>query len=249
MNLKSNLRIMLVEKFKGLSIMTVIVMMTVFTACNTAQTDVDEYGQGAILMKANVESANSKIQSSLTSPASVGINDGINEIEILEVKFFLEEFELDGADSYPDFELEDLNDFIVTLPLDGSPLFIAQEEIPAGFYDEFEMEIAKPASDVQTTDRDFRDETGNYSVVVKGLYNGEEFTFRSSEDFEINVDLDPALEISETSQSTLVININVTDWFVGDDGLILHPKELSNLEKINDNVEKSFEAFEDSFDD
>jgi len=229
--------------------MTVVVMTTVFTACDTSQTNIDEFGQGAILMKVNVESANAKVQSSLSSQGNVGISDGTNEIIITEVKFFLEEFELDGANNHPDFELEDLNDFIVTLPLDGSPLFITQAEIPAGFYDEFEMEIAKPASDVQTTDLDFRDETGNYSVVVKGLYNGEEFTFRSSEDFEINVDLDPALEISETSQSTLVININVADWFTGDNGLILYPKELSNLEKINDNIEKSFEAFEDSFDD
>ena len=229
--------------------MTVVVMMTVVPACDTSQTNIDEFGQGAILMKVNVESANAKVQSSLSSQGNVGINDGINEIEITEVKFFLEEFELDGANNHPDFELEDLNDFIVNLPLDGSPLFITQVEIPAGFYDEFEMEIAKPASDIQTTDLDFRDETGNYSVVVKGLYNGEEFTFRSSDDFVINVDLDPAMEISELSQSTLVININVTDWFTGDDGLILYPKELSNLEKINDNIERSFEAFEDSFDD
>lgn len=229
--------------------MTAIVMMTVFTACDTAQTDIDKFGQGAILMKVNAESSNSKIQTSSSSQGNIVFDDGTNEIEITEVKFFLEEFELDGANNHPDFELEDLNDFIVNLPLDGSPLLITQEEIPAGFYDEFEMEIAKPASDVQTTDLDFRDETGNYSVVVKGLYNGEEFTFRSSEDFEINVDLDPALEISDTSQSTLVININVTAWFTGDDGLILFPKELSNLEKINDNIERSFEAFEDSFDD
>jgi hypothetical protein len=237
------------RKLQYFSLMAVLVIVTAFTACDTAQIGMDEFGQGAIVMKVNSESSSSKTQSSFTSQGNIAINDGTNEIEILEVKFFLEELELDGADGHPDFELEDLNDFIVNLPLDGSPLVISQAEIPVGFYDEFEMEIAKPDSDVDVTDFDFRDETGNYSVVVKGLFNGEEFTFRSSEDFEIDVDLDPPLEISETSQSTLVININVAIWFVGDDGLVLHPKELNNLEKINDNIEKSFEAFEDSFDD
>jgi len=154
---------------------------------------------------------------------------------------------LDGTNGTADFELEDLDDFIVNLPLDGTPLTITQAEIPVGYYDEFEMEIEKPDSDVEVTDHDFRDETGSYSVVVKGLYNGEEFTFRSSEDFEIDVDLEPALEISETSQSTLVVEIFVPVWFMGADGMIMHPKEQSNAEKINENIEDSFEAFEESF--
>jgi len=239
---------MLSAKFKNLSIAAIMAAAAAFTACDSTQTNVDEFGQGAIQMKTSAESVSSKAKSSLTSQGSIVLNDGTNEIEILEVKFFLEEFELEAAADSSDFELEELNDFIVNLPLDGNPLFITQADIPAGFYDEFEMEIAKPGSDIQTTDLDFRDETGNYSVVIKGLFNGEEFTFRSSEDFEIGVDLNPSLEISDTSQSTLVIDISVATWFTGDDGLILFPKELASLEKINENIENSFEAFEDSFD-
>lgn len=145
--------------------------------------------------------------------------------------------------------MEDLDDFIVNLPLDGTPITIIQADIPTGFYDEFELDIEKPASDINVSDFDFRDATGSYSVVVKGLYNGEEFTFRSSEDFKIDVDLNPPLEISEVSQSTLMIEIFVPIWFMGADGMIMNPNDQKNIERINENIEDSFEAFEDKLDD
>ena len=240
---------MLLRKLKGISLISLIIVVVAFTACDTTEPHIDQTGQGVIQMKAGSGDSNASFKSLHTHQGTLIVNDGTNEIEISEVKFFLEEFELDGTNGTADFELEDLNDFIVNLPLDGTPLMITQAEIPVGFYDEFEMEIEKPDSDIIVTDPDFRDETGSYSVVVKGLFNGEDFTFRSSEDFEIDVDLNPPLEISETSQSTLVIEIFVPVWFMGADGMIMNPKELNNTEKINKNIESSFEAFEDSFED
>ena len=76
---------------------------------------------------------------------------------ITEVKMFIEEMELDGTRGSKDFEVEN---FIIDLPLDGSPLILTSEELPRGLYDEFEMEIEKPDDDVDVSDRDFRDETG-----------------------------------------------------------------------------------------
>ena len=240
---------MLIKKIHGISLISAIVILAAFTACDTTEPHINHDGQGTIQMKASSVGNSAKIQSSLTQNGAILVNDGTNEIEIREVKFFIEEFELEGTGGTADFELEDLDDFIVNLPLDGTPLTIIQAEIPSGFYDEFEMEIEKPDSDINVTDFDFRDETGSYSVVVKGVFNGEDFTFRSSEDFEIDVDLNPPLEISETAQSTLVIEIFVPIWFMGADGMIMHPKELKNIDKINENIEDSFEAFEDTFDD
>ena len=169
-----------------------------------------------------------------------------NVLTIEEVKFFVEELELDGTWGTEDFELEN---FIVNLPLDGTPLVLTEKTIPAGYYDEFEMEIEKPDDDVYIEDRDFRDETGKYSVVVKGTFNNEDFTFRSREDFEIEIDLKPPLKIEEGETSILVISIDVTSWFKGKDGEYLDPKDYRNTERINDNIEKSFEAFEDKYDD
>ena len=240
---------MIFKKLKWLSIFSAIAVAAAFTACDTADTNIDSMGQGVIQMKAADGENGANSQAAKFQQSSTTVNDGTNEIEITEVKFFLEEFELDGTGGTADFELEDQDDFIVNLPLDGSPLTIAQAQIPTGFYDEFEMEIEKPDSDITVTDTDFRDETGSYSTVVKGLYNGEEFTFRSTEDFEIDLDLNPPMEISETSQSTLVIEIFLPIWFMGNDGMVMDPKEHGNAEKINDNIEDSFEAVEDAFDD
>ena len=155
--------------------------------------------------------------------------------------------ELESADEDSlDFEREA---FIISLPLDGSPLTLTESEIPAGFYDEFELEIEKPESDENISDPDFRDETGSYSVVVKGLYNDEPFTFRSDEDFELELDLNPPLDISESDDALLVISVDVSDWFRGSDGTDLDPKDFANLETINENIENSFEAFEENNDD
>ena len=168
-----------------------------------------------------------------------------DQLVITEVKMFIEEMELDGTSGTKDFEVEN---FIINLPLDGSPLILTRGELPPGLYDEFEMEIEKPDDDVDVSDPEFRDETGSYSMVIKGSYEGEDFTFRSQEDFEINIDLFPPLEIEESETSVMVITVDVSGWFKGQDGETLDPKDFNNTERINDNIEHSFEAFEDKYD-
>lgn len=183
------------------------------------------------------------------SGSNIASEHSENEMELDEVKFFVEELELDGTNGTVDFEAEELNDFIANVPLDGSPLNISRVEIPDGLYDEFEIEFEKPDDDIEVTDGDFRDETGAYSLVVKGTFNDEEFRFRSTEDFEIELDLDPPVEFADGSHSILVLEIDVNHWFRDDAGLILDPKDPDNLETINENIENSFEAIEESYDD
>lgn len=169
-----------------------------------------------------------------------------NLMVIEEVKFFVDEMTLDGTHGTEDFELKK---FIVNLPLDGTPLTINDQAVPAGFYDEFELEIEKPDDDAAVNDPDFKDATGKYSVVVKGKYNGADFTFRSKEDFEIKIDLDPALEIKESGNSILVLTVDFSRWFKGLNGDDLDPGDPMNTGRINENIEKSFEAFKEKFDD
>ncbi|MEX1135378.1 MAG: hypothetical protein WEB89_00665, partial [Balneolales bacterium] len=103
--------------------------------------------------------------------------------------------------------------------------------------------------DVVVNNPDFQDETGAYSVVVKGLYNGEEFMFRSSEDFELELDLIPHLDIKDGGSSVLVISIEVDSWFRGSEGQDLDPKDPANTVQINDNIDRSFEVLEEDDDD
>lgn len=211
----------------------------VFVGCDVSQSGPDAQSEVQLRMQATNATANT---------AKFSASQETSGVTIEEVKFFIEEMELESVQNDSlDFEVEN---FIVNLPLDGSPLVKAEIEIPVGLYDEFELEIEKPDdADVEVTDPDFRDETGSYSVVVKGLYNGEAFTFRFSEDFEIDVDLSPPLELTESGNSVLVISIDVNSWFKGADGIDLDPNDADNTEQINENIELSFEGSEDEFDD
>ncbi|MEX1135377.1 MAG: hypothetical protein WEB89_00660 [Balneolales bacterium] len=211
----------------------------ILTGCDTTNTGLDDAGTVQLQMAVNTSNSTAKqLQASQNQEGLV----------IEEVQLFISEMELESVENDSlDFEIEN---FIVNLPLDGSPLILSDREVPAGMYDEFELEIEKPDDeDVVVNNSDFQDETGEYSVVVKGLYNGEEFMFRSSEDFELEIDLNPLLVIEDGGSSVLVISIGVDSWFRGSEGQDLDPKDPANTEQINENIERSFEAFEDDDDD
>lgn len=234
---------------KVLQIILISVMLGIISGCDILNSDgTSTESEATFQMK--IKEANPYGNVASSSDGNISTESEENEMELTEVKFFIEELELDGTNGTPDFEAEDLNDFIANIPLDGSPLEIDRIQIPDGLYDEFEIEFEKPDDDdVEVTDRDFRDETGAYSLVVKGIFNGEDFMFRSSEDFEIELDLDPPVEFADGSHSVLVLEIDVNHWFRDDAGMILDPKDPNNLETINENIEASFEAYEDSFED
>ncbi len=224
--------------FKLFSI--ILAVGVIAAGCDLTESSVDGPSDVQVQMAVNTTPAAKAMQTSN--------NEHTNTLEIQEVKMFIEEMELESVnDDSTDFEIEY---FIADLPLDGSPLVITEKQIPSGLYDEFELEIEKPDDDdAEVNDTDFRDETGSYSLVVKGLFNGEEFTFRSTEDFEIEMDLNPPLEVTETESSTLVVSVDVNSWFRDSNGEYLDPKDFANTERINETIEQSFEGFEDDDDD
>lgn len=150
------------------------------------------------------------------------------------MKLLVEELELESSadEDSLDFEIDDL---IVNLPLDGSDFTLASTDVAAGVFDEFEMEIE-------------HDDDG-YTVVIKGIYNGEEFTYQSEEDFEIELDFNPPLEINDDSSPAITINVDPTGWFKDSSGNDLYPNDPANGDRIDDNIENSFDVEEDDEDD
>jgi hypothetical protein len=213
--------------------------LTLFlTGCDVMQSGNDGPPEVQVQMKAEVSNIFAK---------QVMANQEIDGFIVNEVKFHVEELELESVlDDARDFELEDI---IVNLPLDGSPFTITEKEIPVGVYDEFELEIEKAKDGFNLSDPDFRDANGSYSIVVKGEYEGEEFLYRSDEDFEIEMDLNPVLELNESGNSVLVISTDVDSWFLDSNGNVLDPNNSANISSVNRNIERSFSGFEDRFDD
>ncbi|TVQ74059.1 MAG: hypothetical protein EA363_02315, partial [Balneolaceae bacterium] len=209
----------------------VLITTTMLAGCDLVESNTNDEPEVQIEMKVITNS------SVLAKSSDMVLEE--DELLITEIKMFIEEMELDGTRGTKDFEVEN---FIIDLPLDGSPLILTKGELPPGLYDELELEIEKPDDDVQVSDRDFRDETGSYSLVVKGTYQGEDFMFRSREDFEIEIDLFPPLVIEDSGTSVLVVTVDVSEWFKGRDGETLDPNDFRNTEHINDNIERSFEA-------
>ncbi|MDZ7807309.1 MAG: hypothetical protein U5K71_09345 [Gracilimonas sp.] len=214
--------------FKPLTFLFAALLIT--TGCDLANSGNDGPKDVSVKMQINTNSTAAKFKA-------------VNLDSLTEIKFLVEELELESvSDDSADFEVEDL---IVNLPLDGSAIQLTSQNIPIGLYDEFEMEIENDDDGNDVNDPDFineGDENG-YSMVIKGSYNGADFMFRTDTDFEIEMDLNPPLEISETSGSpSVAINIDPSGWFVDSNGNALDPNDPASKEIIEDNIKNSFDA-------
>lgn len=210
-------------------------LLLIITGCNLANSDNETPKDVAVTMQIQTSATAAKFKAQSVD-------------SLTEIKFVVEELELESAtEDSMDFEVENL---IVNLPLDGSRIQLTSQAIPAGFYDEFELEIEHDEDAQLFDDPDFYDGDTRFSIVIKGSYNGEEFMFRSQEDFEIELELNPALEISENAGSPQVaINIDTSLWFLDAQGNPLDPTDPANYITINENIEQSFDAEADEDDD
>lgn len=165
--------------------------------------------------------------------ANKGAYGDTNEVELTLVKLLIDNLELETvSDDSLDFEI---NDLVVDLPLDGDTLEIASQQIPAGSYDKLDIEID---SDI-VEDSVLNDSTGYYSIVVKGLYNGEEFTFKTNREFEEEFKFSPPIEVTDSTTSlSLNLSIDVDRWFKYAD-----PNDPDDQEKIERNIKRSFNAY------
>lgn len=204
-------------------------LLLITTGCDLANTDNDLPKDVAVSM-----------QIQTTAPTQAKFKAQSVD-SLTEIKFVVEELQLESAtEDSMDFEVENL---IVNLPLDGSRIQLTSQTIPAGFYDEFELEIEHDDDAQVFDDPDFFDDDKRFSIVVKGIYNGEEFMFRSEEDFEIELELNPALEITDnTGSAQVAINIDTSSWFLDSQGNPLDPTDPANYTTINENIEESFDA-------
>lgn len=208
----------------------IIVALFITTGCDIAGSDNNGPKDVSVKMQINTNSSSAKFKA-------------VSLDSLTEIKFLVEELELESVnDDSADFEVEDL---IVNLPLDGSAIELTSQNIPNGLYDEFEMEIEHDDDGNTVNDPDFIKEGDDdgYSIVIKGIYNGEEFMFQTDTDFEIEMDLNPPLEVSETSASpSVAIIIDPSGWFFDSNGNALNPNAPSNRETIEDNIKNSFDA-------
>lgn len=119
----------------------------------------------------------------------------------------------------------------VNLPLEGGLITPITTTLPAGFYEELEMDVAQ--------------------VRIRGTFDGQAFDVNVPVDAELEMEFNPPFEVTaEANQLNLTVSINALAWFRNPDGSVIDPRELtSNSElrsRLVSRIRASFKAFEDS---
>lgn len=162
---------------------------------------------------------------------------------------FKSDLEDDGvADDSLDFQT---NPLVVELNLDGTINEVAVSEVQTGSYDEIEFDVHKPEENETPPDPDFKiGDSGDerFSVIIRGSFNGQNFVYRSNENMEQELELNTPLVISEETENlNVTLTVDLSEWFVDENGNELDPTNPDNENAIDESIERSFEnIFEDN---
>jgi hypothetical protein len=189
------------------------------------------------------------------------IGDGQNELIITRAEIVLREIELerisdDACDSLAvdddGCEKFETGPILVDLPLNGNVEQVLTVEPDTGTYDEIEFDLHKVSND-DPEDAAFRtaypDMVGK-TIRVQGSYNGQPFTYENDIDEEQEYDLVPPLVVDEmTTSVNVTVLVDLDSWFRDLAGNVVNPQSANkggaNESLVNENIRRSFEAFED----
>lgn len=175
-------------------------------------------------------------------------NSLADTVVITEAKFRFDEVEFESDVDSIEFERGPL---VLSLNLGGELTEIGLADVPAGFYEELEFEIdARDDDEELPNDPDLIGPNNeDYSLVIKGTINGEQFTFASVEDFEIELEFNPPVEVNDSEEVSVTLAFNASSWFLDGEGNALDLNNEEDRERVEENIENSLEAFEDDDED
>lgn len=103
--------------------------------------------------------------------------------------------------------------------------------------------LAPPANEDNVRDNDFFGSDQNYSIVIKGKYNGKDFVYKSSTSFEEKLEF-PLVELTdENPHITLRLLLDVKDVMTDPDtGNILNPGNNENKAVIDSLTQASLDV-------
>lgn len=163
----------------------------------------------------------------------------------------------DSSSDGDDCEEIERGPFLVDVPLTASdPTAIIEAELPVGRWEEIEFDVHK-LDDDDPDDRQLLEDTGfpeDVSIRVTGTWtpaNGSSvpFTYTSDLNEDQEIELSPPLEVTADTPGNVTFRLAIGTWFRDGSGQLVNPDrgnddgELEDL--IEDNIERSIEAFED----
>jgi len=90
----------------------------------------------------------------------------------------------------------------------------------------------------------FQEAYANVSIRVEGNLDDAPFVFTSGVEEEFEFPLSPAIDPS-AGPVNVTLAIDVESWFRALDGSLLDPANEESRSQIENNIQQSFEAFED----
>ena len=198
-------------------------------------------------------------------PAAVVVTDVQGRtLDVQQIQVVMEEIELKRAlhdecvaddDACEYFEVGPV---LLDLPAGGGVITPFDVPIPADTYVELELEI-DDAEDDSTSARFFADNPGwpqDAAMRVVGTFDANDGAGPQAFDvfLEVSAEIEralvPALVVTDSAQDVNVtVEIDVAAWVRGATGELIDPRTLTEgsvtLDVVEQNIEESFEAFED----
>lgn len=176
-------------------------------------------------------------------------------MEELQLKRSLHDTCIEDDDACEYFEIGPV---LIDLPVEGGVITPFDTPIPADIYEELELEI-DDADDDGGSAAFFAANPGwprEASIRIVGTFDANDGAGPQAFDVfldvsaEIERELVPPLVITESSQEVNVtVLVDVASWFRDSAGNLLDPRALTAsgdmLSLVEDNIEESFDAFED----
>ncbi len=208
-------------------------------------------------------SASTAVPAATSSEAGLTLSDGTHELRLERAEVVLREIELelvegtelctddDGGDCDEDFASPALR---VELPLDGSVERQLELEVPAGTYDEIELELHEVGDDAE--DQAFIAQNPDFvglSVRVSGSFDGVPFVYETDVSAEQELKLEAPLVVDGEQAINVTLSVDVASWFVDAAGALIDPATAGedgvHEELVEENIVTSFEGFRDDDED
>lgn len=180
--------------------------------------------------------------------------DAASTLTITKVELVMREIELErvdddscdstfeGADECEEFET---GPRVFDLPVDGTTAAVLSiSDVPDGLYDELEIEIHKVSGDPEDAALlTARPDLADVSIRVEGDFDSIPFVFTTGVEEEFEFALAPPLDPT-AGPINVTLSVDVGSWFRSGADL-LDPADEQNRSQIENNIQQSFQAFED----
>lgn len=140
---------------------------------------------------------------------------------------------------------------LVELPVDNSVVSVLTLQLPAGTYRALEAKIrtVQPSDSGGAAFLAANPQFANASIRVEGTFDGTPFVFSGTPNASLELAFDPPLTVG-SSATTLTVHVSIDRWFADRNGNLVNPATANsggaNESLVNDNIRRSFHAFEDN---